>query len=314
MGKSTRLRDRWRHIFDEQHNPVDTDLARLFITDCFRVHYHLPRTYYDFTCHRIDVISQGVLDFPINHPVSVEFWAIYISIEGKGTLISEGCSEPIEPRSLVIVPPGCTCSLFREEKAKFWRYDLLRFRSKLEWIELLQWVADLTRPVYFDMPDTDNFQYIVLQADQLESTTYLPGALSERLCKNIIENILIRIRLYADVHVEKNGRIHKKIQAAVDYILNHYEKVITLETIADHVNVSPSRLGALFREHLGISAIKWRDHIRMQKARELLANSDAAVNEVGSLVGYTDALYFSRRFKQHFGYSPKALREQEKLT
>ena len=78
--------------------------------------------------------------------------------------------------------------------------------------------------------------------------------------------------------------------------------------IANDASSSPSRLSALFREHFGISVIKWRDQIRMLKAKELVVHSQDPIGDIASRVGYPDALYFSRRFKDHFGVAPSHFR------
>jgi two-component system response regulator YesN len=99
------------------------------------------------------------------------------------------------------------------------------------------------------------------------------------------------------------------VQGAVDYILNHYGQEITLDMIARKVNSSPSRLSALFRENFGVSIIKWQDHIRMQKAKELIRHTNEPIGSIASHVGYPDALYFSRRCKDHFGMAPSDFRK-----
>ncbi|MGI9294964.1 MAG: helix-turn-helix domain-containing protein, partial [Pseudomonadales bacterium] len=180
---------------------------------------------------------------------------------------------------------------------------------RLEWIELLEWATELTRPVSISVDDPGKFKSLLYQTEQLESTTYLQGSLTERLCMNIIENILIRIRLLAEGGTSEGIKLDRRIQGAVDYILNHYGEDITVERIADSVNISPSRLSALFREHFGISLIKWRDHIRMEKAKELISHTNLSIGDIAARVGYPDPLYFSRRFNNHFGFAPTSLRK-----
>ncbi|MEH6581586.1 MAG: helix-turn-helix domain-containing protein [Halioglobus sp.] len=308
MGAATGLSQRWQHCFDADNNPGNPDQARAFISDFFRVHLHHPRDYHNFVCQRREVRHNGVLDFSIEHPISVEFWAIYITIEGSATLTVEGESIGLAPNSIVIVPPGCNCVLARQSSSALWCYDWLSFRSRLDWLELLGWARELTKPVSLNIDSAASFEALTQQTEQLESTTYLPDTLSERLCTNIIENILLRIRLLAENTTGGEFQVNRKVQGAVDFILNHYREEITLEIIADHVNSSPSRLGALFREHFGISVIKWRDQIRMHKARELIEHSQEPIGAIANSVGYPDALHFSRRFKDHFGVAPSHTR------
>jgi AraC family transcriptional regulator of arabinose operon len=308
MGNTTGLLGRWQYSFDQSNSPKSPIQAQAFISDFFRTHLHHPRDYHNFVCQRRDIKNDGVLDFPIEHPISVEFWAVYITLYGSAQLTVENKSTILGPNSITIIPPGCDCTLTRHTDFEHWSYDWLSFRSRLDWIELLSWATELTKPLLLNTNNAASFSALSQQTEQLEATTYLPNTLSERLCNNIIENILLRIRLIAEERAGGINKVNRKVQGAVDYILNHYGEQITLEIIADHVSSSPSRLSALFREHFGVSVIKWRDQIRMQKAKELIEHSPASINNIASRVGYIDPLYFSRRFKDHFGVAPSHLR------
>lgn len=308
MDIATRLSGQWAHAFDRDNNPTDATQARAFITDFFRVHLHYPRDYHNFVCQRRSVADGGALDFAIEHPIAVQYWAVYVTLKGKGALTVNGRTTVLAPNTLTIVPPGCNCSLARHTNASHWDYHWLSFRSRLDWLELLDWAADISRPTTLQPGDAVGFAALCDQLTQLTSTTYLPDTLSERLCHNMIENSLLRVRLLAQKSTSAEEQTHSKVQAAVDYILNHYAEPISLNTIAEAVNSSPSRLSALFREHFGISVMKWRDQIRMQKAKELIHHSRQSITAIALQVGYPDSLYFSRRFKAHFGVAPSQLR------
>ncbi len=308
MGNTTKLVDQWQEYFDEDNLPQNPDVARAFVSAFFRLHHHRQHDYHDFACQRRDITNNGVLDFPIEHPISVEFWAIYITISGSAALGVGNEIIRLGPNSIAIIAPGCNCTLARSDDTEHWTYDLLSIRSRMDWIELLDWAPALTKPVSFRIDDPNSFAYLTQQAERLESTTYVPDTLSERLCNNIIENILLSIRIFAEEVTDDGSQINRKVQGAVDYILNHYGDEITLEMIAASVNSSSGRLSTLFREQFGISVIKWRDQIRMQKAKELIIHSQDSVGSIASRVGYTDALYFSRRFKEHFAVAPSYFR------
>ena len=309
IGNTTNFVDRWQKHFDQDHTPYDPQQAHTFISEFFRLLLHQPRDYHDFVSQRRDVTEGSVLDFPIEHPISVEFWAIYITVSGSATLTS-GCeSTALGPNSIAIVAPGCNCTVTRNEGESHWKYDWLSFRSRMEWVALLDWTTVLTKPTFFSIERPADFHGITQQIERLESTTYSPGTLSERLCNNIIENVLLSLRICAEDLDSYSTQTNTKVQGAVDFILSHYGDDISLDDIAHSVNSSPGRLSALFREHFGISVIKWRDQIRMQKARELIISTRDSIGSIAARVGYTDALYFSRRFKKYFGVSPSHFRK-----
>ena len=311
MGDATSTVARWRHSFDQHDIPKSMQQAQDFISEVMRLLLHYPRDHHSFVCQRRDIRLNGVLDFPVEHPISVEFWALYITLAGSATLTVGTEQRHLGPHSIAIIAPGCKCTLTRSENAEHWSYDWLSFRSRMEWIELLDWATELTRPVAFSVTDGADFSSLTQQTERLESTTYLPGTLSERLCNNIIENILLSISIIKADTSGDEARVNPKVRDAVNFILQNYSNEITLGMIANSVSISPVRLSTLFREHFGISVIKWRDQLRLQKARELLIHSHDSIGKIANRIGYQDPLYFSRRFKAHFGEAPTRLRASQ---
>lgn len=311
MGKTTDLVPRWSRAFDTSGDVISDTLASAFITAFFRMLYHQPRTYYAFACHRRSAVAAGVMDFVVEYPIATEFWTIYVSVSGTGVL-SVGEKNILLPEgAIVLVPPACECSISRSAESIEWQHDCLSFKSRLEWVELLLWAESLTQPVCLRLDCNHEFSVLCRQFEELERTPYAPGMLSERLCHNLIESILIRVKMYAG---DDYAVCNIKVQRAVDFVLHNFQENHSLASIASKVGSSASRLNALFQQHFGISIIKWRDQVRMQKARELLLHSHEKVGDIGLLIGYDDALYFSRRFKQHFGMAPTAFRAKNAMT
>ena len=308
LGHATDIESRWSDSFDDNYAPHSTAQAHAFISDFMRELAHFPRNYHDFICQRLQVDQQSVMDFPITHPIAVEFWAVYVCVEGAATVSIGTQIKTLQRGSVAIVPPGGNCIIGRASNAQHWTYHLLSFRSRIEWLELLNWATELTNPSFIHIRDTPQLNGLLYQTEQLERTSYQPNSLSERLCSNMIENFLIRLRLAAEADGRAGARVDPRIQSAVTYILNHYQQDISVQNLAATAHLSPSRLSALFRQHYGISLIRWRDHIRMQKAKELIRLTGLPLAQIAASVGYADSLYFSRRFKEHTGVAPSQYR------
>ena len=105
--------------------------------------------------------------------------------------------------------------------------------------------------------------------------------------------------------VKTNQQLIKEVVA---YIHNSYHKNITLKTLAEYSGKKPEQLSYLFYQHMGIRPINYLIQYRLEQAIELLKDGDYTVQEVASLVGYSDPLYFSRIFKKHVGYSPSQVK------
>ncbi|NRQ51925.1 AraC family transcriptional regulator [Brevibacillus sp. HD1.4A] len=90
----------------------------------------------------------------------------------------------------------------------------------------------------------------------------------------------------------------------VRYLEEHYTERISLESLAEHFCYSARYLTRLVKEETGHSPIDYVISLRMEKAKELLSQTDATMQEVAASVGYHDVLYFSRLFKKHTGMTP----------
>jgi len=101
---------------------------------------------------------------------------------------------------------------------------------------------------------------------------------------------------------------NRLIEAAKDFIAGHYDRTITLDDVAQHVHLNASYLSYLFKEMTGRKYIDYLTELRMNKARELLAETNWKIYEVGEMVGYENPRYFTLLFKKITGQSPQEYR------
>jgi len=99
------------------------------------------------------------------------------------------------------------------------------------------------------------------------------------------------------------GTVH--FQKALDYITANYTKIINVSDIADHVNLSRSRLFRLFKQQVYMSPQQYLIEYRIRQAVHLLERRTGSIKEISLAVGIEDPLYFSNLFKQITGKSPK---------
>ena len=95
-----------------------------------------------------------------------------------------------------------------------------------------------------------------------------------------------------------------RILSIKNYISNHFNSNISLLTVADAFHLNPSYLSRIFKNSAGIRIGDYIMHVRMEKAKQLLAGKAHNVGEVAVLVGYNNAAYFSRIFKDYTGVTP----------
>jgi AraC-like DNA-binding protein len=93
------------------------------------------------------------------------------------------------------------------------------------------------------------------------------------------------------------------IQRAQDFMRERLVQALRIQDVADAVGVDQFRLIRAFRHHVGISPYEWLTHLRVQRAKTLLAEGHSAT-EVAQLLGYCDQSQLHRHFRRIVGTTP----------
>ena len=103
------------------------------------------------------------------------------------------------------------------------------------------------------------------------------------------------------------------IDWAERYVNTHYmSEDISLNSVAEYVNMNPSYFSSVFRKEKGITFVEYLTRVRLERAKELLLCSSLKISEIAYKVGYNDPQYFSHLFKKYNQCSPKDYRQQNK--
>jgi AraC-like DNA-binding protein/ligand-binding sensor protein len=100
------------------------------------------------------------------------------------------------------------------------------------------------------------------------------------------------------------------IRVVCDLIDQRSEVPLSVKEIAAAAKLTPNHFTSLFRRHTGTSFTEYLAERRIERAKTLLRDLTLTVAEVAHRVGYDDAGYFTRRFRQLTGHSPREWREQ----
>ena len=99
------------------------------------------------------------------------------------------------------------------------------------------------------------------------------------------------------------------VEEALRYIEANYAHSVNIQVIADHLNIERTYLYRLFKDITGVSPQEYLLDYRIRRACSLLKETDLPVSDIARSVGYGDALYFSRLFKQKKRSPPSEYRK-----
>lgn len=96
------------------------------------------------------------------------------------------------------------------------------------------------------------------------------------------------------------------IYKALIYLNDHYMSEITSEELAAMCNLSVATFRRIFKKYKQTSPLKYKNHLRMLHAKEMLQSGLYTVSEVCALVNCTDLSHFNKMYRAAFGVNPSA--------
>ena len=121
-------------------------------------------------------------------------------------------------------------------------------------------------------------------------------------CNSVFWEILQNF--YVDCAIKSIKDEYDRIYKVILYMRNNYQTDVTSEELAKLCGMSMTSFRREFKQRVGMSPTKYKNHLRLEKARQLLEYGDCSVSEASRLVGLPDIYYFSKLFKREFGVNP----------
>lgn len=118
----------------------------------------------------------------------------------------------------------------------------------------------------------------------------------ENIQRSILEN-----RLSDDKNYQAKNKV---LQPVIDTIFLNKNEHLSLQDLADLVNLSTSHLSRLLKEEFGEPFSQAYIRLRMLWAKQLLEETNFPINQISEELGYVEASYFVRSFKKTTGITP----------
>lgn len=203
-------------------------------------------------------------------------------------------------------------------------------QGKSDWERKLTTLTAMMREQAMTREDVVNlFQYLVYQVQKGLARHYEPAALkwkagelprlemtlqTEESLDALGEALLQAIRpLCSDIaELQRSARHYELMQQVKEHIERHYaDDTLSLESLSDHFGINDKYLSKLFKETIGINFGEFVSRIRLERAKHLLLQTSASVQDIGQQVGYGNSITFSRVFKRTLGMTPSEYRQRK---
>ena len=183
-----------------------------------------------------------------------------------------------------------------------------------------------------------SFSAILGNGGDIQSAAlFIIGNISETwlLYSNTLSDLLVEENIFMELALVKSLSIGEKVCTAlaikanekasgtreishIEFVENakkiirkrYPETTFGLDSLCEEISVSPAYFSTTFKKETGISFVQFLTNTRIEKAKELLKNSEYKTYEIAEKVGFAETNYFSFTFKKNVGVSPSQYRSQ----
>lgn len=107
--------------------------------------------------------------------------------------------------------------------------------------------------------------------------------------------------------------LEQNIYAVAGYIHTHYSENMSLESLAEYHDLSPSYLSHKFKQVTGFSVTDYIQMTRIRNVQSLLINTNIPITEIPEPCGFNSFSQFNRVFRKYIGIAPSKYRKQHQL-
>jgi AraC family transcriptional regulator of arabinose operon len=301
------LISKWRPKF-EVATALSVEQAILFQIEAGSALERLSDLLGDHCLSAVTHMERGAPNDVVTHRPAGDLkgWSLNLSVSGVGHYNCIRQELRAGPGDMVLLSPEAMYDYQRAPDVSHWIHSWIYFKPHQNLLRWLNWAEIGPHIYHLKLPESEvssikSLFDSTLEFDPTESEQ------SEALLLNITEQIFIRC---ASIRAD-SGRNHLdvRVKRAMTFISDNLERALTVDSIAQHVQLSKTQLSAIFKESTGSTLISWREERRVARASHLLTQTTLQIQEVAQQVGYEDPLYFSRTFSKLVGCSPRQFRQ-----
>lgn len=150
-------------------------------------------------------------------------------------------------------------------------------------------------------------------ADTEEATVDFCALLSQLTKQNTFKGIVQVMQTMGKNQAEKVRMCHLQqsiVGRICNYIQQHYQEEISLETLAHEFFLNKSYISYMIKRELGKNFTDFLSEIRINEAKRLMMDQRWKIYEIGEMVGYKNPRYFAQIFERLVGVSPSEYRKK----
>lgn len=249
-------------------------------------------------------MSKRVAETGASWPHYHSLYEIYFLEEGNCTYIIDNKVYNVQSGDIVIIPDG----IIHHTKYDNIKHSRILINCNSEYIpDSIHSSISTGNYLYRNPFVADEIRKIL---DKIENEYNLKDSYSDEIISCHTHSLFYLLLRNTDSCIIADDA-NKVIEQAVAYIRENFTSDISLSSLAKKFSVSPEHFSRMFKKETGLGFSKYLNSLRLQYAEQLLKSTKLHnVTQVAEICGFEDSNYFSKKFKDVYGISPKKLQRK----
>ncbi|MBP1905143.1 AraC-like DNA-binding protein [Paenibacillus turicensis] len=238
-----------------------------------------------------------------------DYSKLYFITEGTGWIRINGEEYYPEPGQLVLMPEDVVQSYSVAEGQPYQKY-WCHFNARIGHLEAFR---QLRIPYICTVVDYGRTEKVFAELVQYAN--------SEEVCSGLLAKVKLMELLSYYLLELAEGQMGKEqitirnrtattwLEPLLQYIRDHLDQDLTIQELATQVCLHPNYFIRMFKEQMGVPPIQYITRVKMERAKELLMQTEGSISEVACQVGFQDYFHFSKQFKKLVGMAPTEYRK-----
>lgn len=228
--------------------------------------------------------------------------------KGRGWCKIDGTQHEVRAGSLLVIPPH-TPYAFGADPIRPWTTPWVQMTGENIGLLLKELGVTVRTPI-LNLGDDPQIVSLFENAVSVASTGGPCATTKMFHVAQSVGHLLAFINSRRRQPAQPSSDPKERIARCVEYMKRNLGERLQLDQLAAQCCLSTSRFGSLFREATGETPMEYLTRLRMERACELLTDTEQPIKEIAMQVGYPDPYWFSNAFRSLHAMSPSEFRDR----
>lgn len=224
----------------------------------------------------------------------------FMTLKGHGFIEAEGRVHQLSPGAGFLQTPGSpeVAIWFDPDSAEKWEIQNLFFRGEIAVRTMTTLIQEQGR--FWNLPVDSSMAKRIDRFTRVRGTLALDGATALEILAELASALLRNRQAQGQPLAER----------AYQYMQTHCCRLIQVEDVASHFDVSREHLSRSLKKRYGISPLQLLNHLRIEEAKALLLTTRKTAAEISHVCGFHHPVTFNQVFRRLSGTTPNQWRRQ----